>query len=103
MNLISIETPTARVATTGKTPELLDTAVGIVAARKLLQVVADQLIQAFAERVGFLPRAGDKLRIDGQGDIDDHSICAHVSRVERRTDAVLPWCMEALGPSISLL
>lgn len=54
MNFVSIEAPAARVATAGELPELLDTSLQIVAARQLLQVVADQLIQALAYGVRFL-------------------------------------------------
>ena len=65
MNFISVEAPAARVATTGESVELLDTSLRIVAAGQLLQIVADQLVEALAQGIGLLPGPGDKLFIDG--------------------------------------
>ena len=48
MNFVSIEAPATGVATAGELPELLDAALRVVAASQLLQVVADELIQALA-------------------------------------------------------
>src|SRR5271170_4763665 len=77
MNLVAVEAPAAGVALTGKTPELCDAAFGIVPTGDGLQVVADQLIKAFAQGFGFLAGAGDELFVKGQGDIHEHSICGH--------------------------
>jgi len=78
MNLVAVKAPAARVTFPGKPPELLDALFGVIAARQLLQVIADQLIEAFAESVCLLASAGNDLIIDGQGNIHSHSIRAHV-------------------------
>src|SRR5271157_239590 len=83
MNLVSIETPTARVTATGEELELLDAPLRIVAAGQLLQVIADKLIETLAEGIGLLSGASDKLLVDRQGHVHSHSICAHVSCVNR--------------------
>jgi len=69
MNLVAIEAPAARMAFTGKTPEFFDAALGVVSASYGLQVVADELVEAFAEGFGFLAGAGDELVVDGKGDV----------------------------------
>ena len=59
MNFVSIEAPTARVATTGELSELLDTSLRIIVARQLSQVLcsvfscsADEItVSAPCERV----------------------------------------------------
>ena len=48
----------------GEALELLDAALGIVPSGDGLQVVADQLIEALAEGLGFLAGAGDQLIVD---------------------------------------
>jgi len=78
MNLVAVKAPAARVTFPGKPPELLDALFGVIAARQLLQVIADQLIEAFAESVRLLASAGNNLIIDGQSNIHSHSISAHV-------------------------
>jgi len=67
MNLVSIEAPTARVALTRETSELLDAALGIVSPSDGLQVIADQLIQALAQGLRFFSSPSDKLLVDGEG------------------------------------
>ena len=64
MNLVTVETPATGMALAGEILELPDTMFGFVVAGQLLQVVADQLIQALTERIGFLARPGDQLLID---------------------------------------
>jgi len=49
MDLVSIEAPSPRVTLPGKPPKFLNTLFRIVAARQLLQVVANQLIEALRE------------------------------------------------------
>jgi len=83
MSLVAIETPTVRVASARQALKFLDPALGIVTASQLLQVVSDELVEALAESVGLLPGARDKLLVDGQGDIHEHSICAQVFRVNK--------------------
>jgi hypothetical protein len=61
MNLVAVKAPAARVTFPGKPPELLDALFGVIAARQLLQVIADQLIEAFAESVRLLASAGNNL------------------------------------------
>ena len=78
MNLVAVKAPAARVTFPGKPPELLDALFGVIAARQLLQVIADQLIEALAESVRLLASAGNNLIIDGQSNIHSHSISAHV-------------------------
>jgi len=65
MNLVAIEAPAARVAATREALELLDAPLRIVTARQPLQVVANKLIEALAERVRLLSGANYKLLIDG--------------------------------------
>ena len=65
MNLVAIEAPAAGVAPTREALELLDAPLRIVTARQPLQVVADKLIEALAERVRLLSGANYKLLIDG--------------------------------------
>ena len=81
MNLVAIEAPAARVAPTREALELLNAPLRIVTARQPLQVVADKLIEAFAEGVRLLSGASYKLLIDRQSNVHLHSICAHVPRV----------------------
>ena len=64
MNLVSVETPTARMATARETVKLLNAPLGIVSAGNVLQVVADQLIETLAESLRLLSSASDKLLIN---------------------------------------
>jgi hypothetical protein len=65
MNLIAVEAPAMGMTATGKTPELVDAAFGIVGTRESLQVVANQLIEALAEGAGSLAGLGNELLVDG--------------------------------------
>ncbi len=69
MNLVPIETPTARMAMARKPLELLDAAFGIVAAGEGLQVFADELIKTLAESFRFFSGARDELLVDRERDI----------------------------------
>src|SRR4029077_396127 len=81
MNLVPVELPAAGVALTGKALELFDATLGVVSAGDGLQVVADELVQAFAKRLRFFARAGNELVIERESDIhfcrSRHSICGH--------------------------
>lgn len=81
MNFIAIKTPSTGVAAAGEAPELVDAAFGIVAAREILQVVANQLIETLAQGSCLFAGLGDHLLVDGQSEIHRHSICAHIIRV----------------------
>ena len=76
MNLVSIEAPAARMAAAGEFPEFLDAALGIVAPSQLLQVVADQLIEALAKSVCLLSGTGYKLLVDRQAHSFTQYMCA---------------------------
>jgi len=78
MNLVSIEAPAARMASARKPFELFNTPLGIVSAGHRLQVVANQLIEAFAQSFGLLASASDELLVDGEGEIHVHIIRGHV-------------------------
>src|SRR5260370_34868491 len=69
MNLVPVELPAARVALTGEALELFDATLGVVSADDGLQVVADELVQAFARRLGFFARAGTELVIQRERSI----------------------------------
>jgi hypothetical protein len=64
MDLVAIETPAAGVALAGKAAKLGDALVGIVASGELLQIVADELVEALAEGVRALAGAVDELLVD---------------------------------------
>jgi len=83
MDLVAIETPAARMAFSGETLKFGDTVIGIVAARKLLQVVAHHLIKALAQCVSPLARSLDQLLIHRKRKIHEHIVRAHVLRVNR--------------------
>src|SRR6266850_6391867 len=78
MDLVPIKAPATRVALPRKAAEFVNTLFWIVAARQLLQVVANQLIQAFPERLRPLASPRGELFVDREGNIHLHSICAHV-------------------------
>jgi hypothetical protein len=61
MNLVAVKAPAVRVPLRREPPELLDGLFRVIAARQLLQVIADQLIKAFAQSVGLLASAGNNL------------------------------------------
>jgi hypothetical protein len=69
MNFVAIKAPAAGVALTGEALELCDAALGVVSAGDGLQVVADQLVEAFAEGFRLLAGAGDELVIEGESDV----------------------------------
>src|SRR5260370_16054190 len=78
MNFVAIEAPAAGVAASRETIEFFDAALGVVSAGDGLQVVADELVQAFAEGFGFLAGSGNELVIKRQGNVHSlHSICGH--------------------------
>ena len=64
MNLISIEAPAARMASSRKSFELLNAAFGIVSTRHRLQVVANELIEALPESLGLLSGTSNELLVD---------------------------------------
>jgi hypothetical protein len=64
MNLVAVKTPPARVALSGKFPELLDAPLGIVAASQPVQIITDQLIETFAKGLRFLAGTSHGLLID---------------------------------------
>ncbi len=78
MDFVAIEPPAAGVALAGKAAKFGDALVGIVATRELLQVVADELVEAFAEGVGALAGAVDQLLIDSQSQVHEHIVRVHV-------------------------
>src|SRR5271156_2760959 len=75
MKLVSVEPPSPRTAPAGEPLELPDARIRIVTAEPL-QVFADQLGQALAQRFGLLAGAGHHLLVDRQSDVHEHSICA---------------------------
>src|SRR5512136_628581 len=81
MELVPVEAPAAGLAATREAPELLDAPLRIVAPRQPLEVVADDLVEALAQRRGLLAGPGHQLLVEGQGEVHVHSIRAHVTRV----------------------
>ena len=69
MSLVAIETLAMRVAGARQALELLDPALGIVAASQFLQVIANQLVEAFSESLRPLPGTRDGLLVNRQGNI----------------------------------
>ena len=69
MDLVAIEAPAARVTSARKMLEFFDTSLGMVSTGQLLQVVANQLVQAFPQRLRLFSSAGDNLLIDRQRNI----------------------------------
>lgn len=69
MNLIAIKLPPARITLSGKALELLDALFGIVSARQLLQIVANQLIQTDTQGLRFFARSGDGLLIKRKSNV----------------------------------
>lgn len=69
------------VALSRKALKFRDALVGIVAAGDALQVVAYELVEALAERVGTLAGAGDQLLVDREREVHEHIIRVHVLRV----------------------
>src|ERR1700722_5165101 len=74
VNLIAVEAPSAGMSLAGELLEFLDAALGIVPTSDCLQVVADELVQALAERFGLFTSAGDEL-VDRKA--HSHSISGH--------------------------
>jgi len=60
MNFVSIETPSASVATAGQTFEFLDALFRIVAARLFLEAVPDESPDVSDDRVRLLPESRKK-------------------------------------------
>ena len=58
MNLVAVKTPAARVALSGKFPELLN-----VAASEPLKIITDQLIETLAKGLRFLAGTSNGLFI----------------------------------------
>lgn len=56
MNLISVKAPATRVPLAGQPPDFVDALLWIVAASQTLQIIADQLIQAFPKSLRFFAR-----------------------------------------------
>jgi hypothetical protein len=78
VNFVAVEAPSAGMALSREAFEFFDAALGIVSADDGLQVVANELIQAFAESLGFLAGSGDELLVDGESDVHAHMISGHV-------------------------
>ena len=74
VNLIAVEAPSAGMSLAGELLEFRDAALGIVPTSDCLQVVADELVQALAERFGLFTSAGDEL-VDRKA--HSHSISGH--------------------------
>ncbi|HEV2471012.1 MAG TPA: hypothetical protein VGS78_17610 [Candidatus Sulfotelmatobacter sp.] len=69
MDLVSIEAPPDGVAPTGESLELGNTALDVVAARNRLQIIANQLVQAFAHRVGTLSGLRQELLVNRKREV----------------------------------
>jgi hypothetical protein len=82
MNLVTIEAPTAGVTSAREVLKFFNTPLGIVSPGELLQVVANQLVQAFPKGLRPLSGASDNLFIDRQRNIHEQSIRAHLSCVK---------------------
>lgn len=59
--------------------------------RQVFEVLTNLLVQALAHSPQPLPRAFCDLFVDGQSDIHEHSICAHVIRVNLSRSPVSPY------------
>jgi hypothetical protein len=72
-----------RVSLPRRAPKKFNVFLQIVVPRHMPQVIADLLVQAFAHRAQFLPRSRGNLLVDGKGNIHSHSICAHITCVNK--------------------
>src|SRR5687767_15108647 len=72
MDLFPIELPGA-VAGRGQRPELGDVALDLIAAGELLQILADQLVQALVHRLRHLTCFLDGLVVDRKRDVHGRS------------------------------
>jgi hypothetical protein len=66
MNFISIKFPPVGVSAARQALKLLNAALSIVSPSQLLQVIADQLVETFAQRLGALSGSLDGLLIYGE-------------------------------------
>lgn len=57
------------IAGSRETVELLNTALGVVAAGNGLQMIADELIEALSQSLRLLTSAGHELIVDGKRDV----------------------------------
>jgi hypothetical protein len=69
VDFFAVEAPAAGVAGSGKALELVNAAFRIVAAGDGLQIIANHLVEALAQRLGLLACAGCKLIVEGRGDV----------------------------------
>ena len=97
MNLVPVKPPSPRMTLTRESLELLDAALGVVPSRNRLQVVADQLVQAFAESFRLLTRTCHQLIVNGESYVHLHSIRAHILRVAYFCAAALSFTYAALS------
>jgi hypothetical protein len=67
--------------------EFFDSALHFVFANKMLEVLANLLVEALADGAELLPGAFDKLFVNGESDIHEHSICAHIYCVKKKLRA----------------
>ena len=72
------------MAFAGQTAELGNALVRIVGAGKLLQIVADELVEALAQGLRSPAGAMHQLLVDGQGKVHSHIIRGHVLCVNFR-------------------
>ena len=84
MGFVPVEVPALRTTLSGKARELGDTLFGSVALNQLFKVVANQLVQAFAERFGFASSALNQAIINGKSDIHEHIVRVHILCVKLR-------------------
>src|SRR5882724_294328 len=84
VNLVAIKAPATRVALPREALEFLNTALGIVAAGQLLQVVANELVEALPQSIRFFARASDQLLVHRKSHIHVHTIRVHMYRVNSR-------------------
>src|ERR1700730_3983517 len=77
MNLVSIELPAARIAASRKAFELLDTPLRIVAPGKLLEVIANQLVETLSQGLRLHSGSSDQLLVNRQGHIHAHIGCVN--------------------------
>src|ERR1700722_4061422 len=57
-----------------------DVALQLVVSSDVLQMLANLLVDRLANGTKLLPGPLNKLLVDGEGDIHEHSICVHITR-----------------------
>lgn len=67
-----------RIALAGKSVEFFDSALHVIIPGNVLEVVANLLVQAFSHGAELLPGALGYLLINGESDVHEHSIRAHI-------------------------